>query len=415
MFEFKNRHRISEKSFSRERKLPFVTVLQLILLKSVKPLQNVLNEWTDNTNYTISASALSQARRKLKHTAFIELLQKCVLDVMYRIEDHERYKGKRLLGLDCSTLRLPNTEELRESFGVIKYMNGKQTQPSNQVEAQSCLLYDLLNEVPISGHLHPARTNDLKASVEELRCLKKDDLVIADRGFVSYRIFNTIMNQEADFVIRCKKGAFEKYHKLFGKTKVVEKTVLVKCPTARMKESMPESLKIRFVRVVLDTGEVEVLATSLLNKKEFPPSCFKELYRKRWGIETYFQTLKSRLSIDNFTGKSLEAVLQDFYATLFVSGLETIITGEANQELGEKETRYHQKVNKSISFHAIKNNIMLLTIDPPRNIDQRIKKLFLQNPTNVRTHRKKPPRRNSSTNNNRTSLYYQKYSRKHVF
>jgi hypothetical protein len=39
----------------------------------------------------------------------------------------------------------------------------------------------------------------------------------------------------------------------------------------------------------------------------------KELYHLRWGIETLFGVLKERLKIDNFTGKTVAAIKQDFF------------------------------------------------------------------------------------------------------
>lgn len=402
--------------FTRERKLPYKTLIKLLLKKGVKPLQLLLNDWTDDLDYQISASALCQARRKLNHTVFIELLEKCVVDVMYRVGEHERFKGKRLLGLDASTLRLPNSEELREKFGVIKYMNGKTSRESNQVEAQASVFYDLLNNIPISGYLSRGRSNEAKMILDHLGDLKEDDLVIADRGYVNFRLFVGIIAEKADFIIRCKKGPFEKYHNLFSNDAVDEVVVEMPCPKhLRSNKDLPEKLKIRFVRIVLDTGEVEVLATSLTDVKEFPHEDFKELYHKRWGIETYFQVLKSRLSIDNFSGKSYDAVMQDFYATLYISGLETLLTEEANEELASKPTKYLHKVNKAISFHTIKNKIVLLIFEMPRGFELQIKDLLLQNPTLVRPDREKPPRNNSPTNQNRVSLYFQKYTRKHVF
>ncbi len=72
---FINAHRASSKDFSRKRKLPFINVFLLIFRKSVKSLQVMLNEFVLHTrkDYTITASAFTQARKKLKHTAFSEL------------------------------------------------------------------------------------------------------------------------------------------------------------------------------------------------------------------------------------------------------------------------------------------------------------------------------------------------------
>ncbi|MDG4556298.1 MAG: hypothetical protein P9F19_02710 [Candidatus Contendobacter sp.] len=71
---FKSRHRASAQAFTRVRRLPVAVVLVLILRKSVKPLQNVVNAamaWL--TAEPVTASAFSRARHPLQHTAFIEL------------------------------------------------------------------------------------------------------------------------------------------------------------------------------------------------------------------------------------------------------------------------------------------------------------------------------------------------------
>ena len=161
--------------FTRERKLPFQTVFQLLLRKSVKSLQLVLNEWVGKLEGQISASAYSQARKKFLHTAFIELHEKCVVDVMYGDGEFEKFKDRRLLALDGSTLRLPKSKEARERFGIIKYVNGKKTRENNIVEGKMTVLYDVLNRIPLSAKLAPGRANDIKASKAHLDDLAEGD------------------------------------------------------------------------------------------------------------------------------------------------------------------------------------------------------------------------------------------------
>ena len=45
----------------------------------------------------------------------------------------------------------------------------------------------------------------------------------------------------------------------------------------------------------------------------------KKLYGLRWEIETFFGVLKGRLSLENFTGLTVEAIKQDFWSTIFIS------------------------------------------------------------------------------------------------
>jgi IS4 transposase len=177
-----------------------------------------------------------------------------------------------------------------------------------------------------------------KASAPQIEILRPGDIVVADRGFVSYEFFSDIISKSADFIVRIKSKDFKKYHNLFDNSHQQDVVVEVPRPCHLSDESLIlPALKIRLVKVVLPDGSIEVLATSLTNRRRYPASHFKTLYRMRWGIETYFHVLKSRLSIDNITGKSKENILQDYYSTIFVSGLETVITESANEVLAAKK------------------------------------------------------------------------------
>lgn len=410
--EYIERHRKSSSDFIRQRKLPFVSLLKFLLQKSVKSLQLRLNEFTELLDYQISASALSQARQKLSHTAFIELHQKCVVDVMYCDGDYERYKGRRLLAIDGSTLRLPKSKEILQAYG--------QTHKESEqlVEGKLSVLYDMLNCIPLQAQLYPGRTNDIHASLDQLSLLTPSDIVVADRGYDSYGFFASIMGKKADFVVRCRSNRTICSELMQDKdckeiTKIIKKPKLVQ----RMIGELPEEITIRFIRIPLPNGEIEILATSLLDKSSFPYKEFKKIYAKRWRIETYFQILKSRLGLENFSGKTKEAVLQDLNSCIFVSGLATIITEEANEELANKDgNKFVQQVNNVVAFHAIKNKIITLMFDPPHNFQEQVKALFLQNPTLKRYGREKVRLFNSRTGSGKKrSLFYQKHLRKHVF
>jgi hypothetical protein len=412
---FLQRHRRDEKAFTRQRKLPFAAVLTILLRKSVKSLQRVLNEWCRDVDKIISASALSQARQKFRHTAFIELLEECVVKPLYNEGKYKRFKGHRLLAIDGSTLRLPTSTELIKTFGTVQYMNGRQEVACNNVEAKVSVLYDVLNEIPLAGSIHPGRTNDIVASLQHLENLKAGDILMADRGFGSYAFFAKIAAQKADFIVRIKEKTYASYHQFFTDSKCNDIIADVECPKRYKDDAeLPHSLRLRFIRIVLSNGEVEILATSLLDQQRYSLREFKKLYYKRWRIETFFQAIKSRLAVDNFTGRTVEAIKQDFFSTLFVSGLETILSAEINGELSAKKTRHRQQVNKAISFHAIKDSIILLMFDPPDDFEERVKRLFMTSPTLQRPDRVKDKERLSLKSNAR-SLHYQKFGRKIVF
>jgi uncharacterized protein YbcI len=134
----------------------------------------------------------------------------------------------------------------------------------------------------------------------------------------------------------------------------------------------------------------------------------KELYHLRWGIETLFSVLKERLRLDNFTGKTVIAIKQDFFATLFLTGLESILTQTADLYLFKKSSlnQLRQTVNNMVSFNAIKNFIIEMFYHP-MPIDSLMKTLnlwFITDPT-YRKRLREVIRKKSSA---RVSLNYYK-------
>jgi hypothetical protein len=88
----------------------------------------------------------------------------------------------------------------------------------------------------------------------------------------------------------------------------------------------------------------------------------------------------------------VEAVKQDFYATLFISSLESVLTEEAQVILNQKtdQNRCRQQVNKAVYVNAIKNHVLDLFYTEP-NLDRlydRLTRLFLTTPVLIRPERK---------------------------
>ena len=187
-------------------------------------------------------------------------------------------------------------------------------------------------------------------------------------------------------------------------------------PYAAASAGLPAQMQVRFVTVRLSTGELEVLATSPLDPERYPVGCFLELYGRRWGIETYYGVLKSRLDLENFSGQSVEAVLQDVHAAVFLSNLESVIAAQAADALpvaGEGGRQHAAAINRAVSFHALKSRAIELLLGPApvEQVLGELRALFLANPVSVRPHRQ-PPRRAPSA---LRSHHFQKRVRKIVF
>ena len=417
--EFKALHRHSEKFFTRDRRLPFSLVLVLVLRNSVKSLQNVVNEaitWLDELPLT--ASAYSQARYKLKHTAFIALNKIAVVDTLYSDNDYKTFWGYRVLGIDGSKIVLPNNEAICEEFGTIAWTNGKTAEiQGERPYALASVLYDVLNKVALDATLGKAKAYEIDLAIEHLSHTKAGDLMIMDRNYPSYRMLAEICQFKRNFVVRCSSASFA-MARLMLKGQGPDSQVVTITPCAGQlpsirERNLPLSIRVRFVRVCLSTGEYEVLVTSLLDETHYPTEDFLDLYYLRWEIETFYGLIKTRLELENFTGIGAETVRQDFHATVYLSGMESLLTGTAQATLDAKDTKHAQIVNHAVSFNAIKNlafDLLLSDLDS-NTLLEKLTALFLTNPCLERKNRN-PPRKKSSS---RSLLNFHKRIKKHCF
>ncbi len=167
------------------------------------------------------------------------------------------------------------------------------------------------------------------------------------------------------------------------------KIVCIDVPNKHKKKvkdkELPEVIEIKLVRIILSSGEVEVLTTSLLDENEFSAEDFQYLYSLRWGVETLFSKIKGRLALENFTGKSAESIYQDLWSTIFISNFETIMTEDVEEEVNSHKSveKKKVKINKAVSFDAIKNmafEIFFTEPDTGKVLDK-LRKLFVMNPS----------------------------------
>ena len=117
----------------------------------------------------------------------------------------------------------------------------------------------------------------------------------------------------------------------------------------------------------------EILATNL-PFDEYPPEILKELYRKRWKIETNFDRLKNIIHLENFSGYSEEIILQDFYANIFMFNFLMAMKLDADRKVKEKHKdknlQHEYKTNLNVLYGLIKLDMPdLLSHDPQKRSD----------------------------------------------
>jgi len=409
--EFLARHRQSEKDFKRQRKLPFHVLIAFLINFVRGSYQDELDKFFkvfhrfDVARRVVSKVALTKARMKLKFKAFIELNQ-------YLISYFEKHfkpltwNGFRLLAIDGSLTRLPQIAEIAEHFGVWR---GRQGLPSAMARVSQ--LFDVLNKITIDALLCPKSYGERECAAQHSLKLMPNDLVLLDRGYPAWWLFKLIISMDADFCVRLSCTKWKAVRK-FLYSGLAEKIICLPIhPTSvvQCKEMGfdMEPLKVRLIRIQ-NGHKVQILITSLIDTKLYPIDIFHDLYHHRWPVEEDYKAIKCRMELENFTGKSVLSVYQDFHAKVFAKNLVSIMAFHVNNALKKDsksrkfvyQINFTQALSKSkgvfaLLFHETKSKIMQLvadllnifqrTIEPvrpgrkyPRNHKVSARKFFLQ-------------------------------------
>ena len=135
-------------------------------------------------------------------------------------------------------------------------------------------------------------------------------------------------------------------------------------------------IKVRVVKITFENGLTEKLVTNLTD--DFTVQELKELYAKRWNIETNYNFIKNKEMLECFTGATTTAVLQDFYISILLMNASAIAYREQEDIIrkNQKIEKYTYNPNKTILISDIKKKwIAFLLAKSPLN--RVYKKLYL--------------------------------------
>lgn len=364
--EFKERHRQQAANFTRHRCLPFTVVIIFLLNLVKRALQDELDEFfklltgAEIATRLVSKSAFSQARLKVKYEAFVELNQAQV-NYYYDHCPVLKWHDFRLVAVDGSMSELPERADIAEHFGVWHPAAGGACP-----KARVSQMFDVLNKVTLDAVIAPKEQGERVLAEAHFMHLKTGDLVLLDRGYPAFWLFALIVQRQADFCARMKLSSWIIVRQFIA-SGLPKQTLSLKPTRSAIQDCKDHTvsttpLTVRLIRVELDTGEVEVLITSLLDGVRYPVSVFKELYHYRWPVEEDYKALKSRIEIENWSGLSVLAIYQDFHAKVFAKNLTYLLARPA-QMIVEQETQHKQlnyQINMTNAFSKMKDTLVLL-------------------------------------------------------
>ena len=343
--------------FTRTRgsKMGFRKLVLFILNFVKKSLQLELDNFysdENDDNFRVSKQAFSQARKKISHEAFI-MLSDSIINWFYTDTDFAQFKGYRLLAIDGSVLQVGNSKEIIEEFGYAENQSVK------VARAMASGVYDVENDMMLTTTIEKYGSSERTMAMELINKVEslgfKNDLFLFDRGYPSKEFISFIEGKNQKYLMRVASNYLKQVMQAREKDQIIKV------------ENEGGILNIRVLRFLLDSGIEEVLITNILDQS-FTVEDFKKLYFKRWGIEVKYNELKSRLQIENFSGESVIAVKQDFYATMYLTNMVALAKKDANQIIQErnkdKNLKHDYKVNTNILVGKLKISLIAMMLEP---------------------------------------------------
>ncbi len=401
--EFIDLYKYSPSDFTRKAILDFPKLFYFLMNLRRSSNLNELESFfkqihgTELPDKTITDSALTRARRKLKPEAFIDVASR-IIKAFYQENAWKKWHGYRLVGIDGSAVKIYGDDYCKAYFGLIN--NGSDS-PYGLARVSQC--YDVLNHITLAGAVSPNSVGERVLALEHLQQIRPyNDLVLLDRGYPGFCFFREIINSGRQFCARVALGTWTSITEPFLKSGLKEQLVEYTpgYETAKECEKAGLSTKpmmLRLVKIRLSSGEVEILITSLTDTREYPHNLFADLYHLRWGVEEAYKTLKCRIEIENFSGKSVLSVRQDFFANLLMFNFTSMLTAPIDEKLKKTTVtnKWISKVNRTRALAKMKEfGILIFFRHHIQPIIQRLHKLFMIRPTVIRPGRAFPRKKN---------------------
>ena len=359
------------KDFTRNRKLHFKNVIEMIMRMGGGSLSKEIFEWFDYAEDTVSVSAFVQQRSKIKY----EALNFVFKTMVHQCDRHLLFHGYRLFAVDGSDLRLPTNKT--DSFSFIR--NDEESKGYNLLHLDT--IYDLLQHTYIDASIQSKicmTGHRALVTMIDRSDISDKVIIIADRGYESFNNIAHCQEKGWHYVIRSKESYGIKYTTPATDTFDIDTTITLtrrqtketrslmqKHPERyrwiqphttfdyiRPREDKMYDLPIRIVRIKISDTLSETILTNL-PRNEFSAETIKELYKSRWAIETAFKELKYSIGLASMHSKKQNLIFQEIFAKLTVYNVIAMITYSRNVPSG-KRINFAKAVDVCIKFIAEK-------------------------------------------------------------
>lgn len=317
-----------------------------VMRRLARPLQRMPGCWDPHWRLPTSGG-ITQARKRLGHEPVRALFERTATPVATMLTPGAFVARHRLVSMDGMVFDVPDTVANREQFGV----------PSGGVfpQVRVVTLTESASHVSLGAQLGPVvgkGTGERSAALRLCALLDEDMLLVCDRGFYSFDLWNSAHGTGAEVLMRLgdimELPVVQRYRDGSYGTVVFDPTT-PKPERARLIARAAdgdtlagEEHRARWARVVEYTiegqgsGELICLLTSILDPDRAPAMDLADAYHLRWQHEQANREIKTALRGPGrvLRSRDPDMVRQEIYGYLLAHNALSNLICTAATEVG---------------------------------------------------------------------------------
>ena len=300
-------------------------------------------------------SAITKARIRLGASPLMQLFARVARPLAEPDTRGAWYRGRRLVGLDGTTIDLADTPELEERFGRPAASRGSSSFP----QLRLLTLAETGTHAIFAAALDRYQVSEAHLALELLQQLQPDMLCLAERAFVGFELWRTAAASGAVLLWRVRKNQV-----LPCRERLTDGSYLSRLdasPKHRRHEDGGMMVRVIDYRLegVPDAEPLYRLVTTLLDPAGAPAKELAALYHERWESEGAFAELKVALPGQRLMLRSRRADLaeQELYGLLLAHFALRRLIHDASRHAGCDPdtlsfTHTVRIVRRHLPFHA---------------------------------------------------------------
>jgi hypothetical protein len=288
----------TDRESDRQRRLTAESVVLLVVAMGLFREQSIVDlVWkfglarSAPSDGPLRSNAITQARKRLGEEPVHALLERTAREWAVPSAETHRWRGLAIVGIDGTTMRVADSPENREAFGVHRCQHGRSSYPLLRCVALMALRSHLILDAILGAFKGTSEVGFAESLIPKI---PDQSLTILDRGFWSVWLWSRITGEGTHryWLIRAKSTARWRVIKTHAPG---DERVEIQVPDeARSKHpSLPRTLHARAIRYHRRGFRPQVLLTSLLDPREWPAAEIIVLYHERWDLELALDEIKT--------------------------------------------------------------------------------------------------------------------------